>query len=98
MNNLNLADLILAANVLLIGITGFFLKSIHDKVQASISRKEVESMLTELKAEHARDRLELRLDQEKLFSKMETHGNVIAGVDAKMTMILEFLQRRERVS
>lgn len=75
--------------MIMIGVVGFFLKSLHDKVQQSVAREEFNSAMETLRKEHNADRQELRDNQIKLFEKLDIQQQLLTQVATKIAVMVE---------
>jgi type I site-specific restriction endonuclease len=73
----------------LLGAIGFFLRSLHSKVESSVARDEFNKALDAIRQEHSSDRSELRENQIKLFEKLDIQQQLLTQVATKIAVMAE---------
>lgn len=71
-----------------IAIIGFFLRSLHTKVDNAVSKMELATMIESLKKDHENDRKELRENQINIFQQLQLQQQLLTQVATKMEMLL----------
>lgn len=72
-----------------IAVIGFFLKSLHTKVDNAVSKMEMQSVIAELKKDHEQDRREFRDNQISMFQKLELQQQLLTQVATRVEMLVE---------
>jgi hypothetical protein len=71
-----------------IAIIGFFLKSLHTKVDNAVSKMELSLVISELKKDHEQDRKELRENQINIFQQLQIQQQLLTQVATKVEMLV----------
>jgi len=72
-----------------IAVIGFFLKSLHTKVDNAVSKMELAAVINELKKDHEQDRKELRENQINIFQQLQIQQQLLTQVATKVEMLVE---------
>jgi len=75
--------------IAMLGIIGYFGKTLHTKVEKAVEREEFNTAMKALRDEHNTDRQELRDNQIKLFEKLDIQQQLLTQVATKIAVMLE---------
>lgn len=73
----------------LLMVLAVFLRTLHRKVEDSVSRPEFNEALKTMRSEHEADRRELRENQIKLFERLDLQQQLLTQVATKLAVIVE---------
>src|SRR4030095_1106087 len=68
-------------------IIGFFLKSLHRKIDGAVSRDEFNAAMKSMRDDHERDRRELRDSMIKFESQMQNQNDLLIRVATKLELL-----------
>lgn len=82
--NLELAQWLLGLAMLVLGV---FLKSLHRKIDNSVSREEFNAAMKSMREDHERDRRELRDSMIKFETQMQSQNDLLIRLTTKMEIL-----------